>query len=312
MIRLRDILRLNEQEQQTQLKVVTDEQFISAMPPSKYPDELSQCFSKSSELSRNVLREIASSNLQTVKTEFINSFNEFADKHKNKDLKNIRVRAKKGSTSDTKRIDGTNIILDINLNALFQDDSAELNSAELEQILKTAIDDLYKVNPDSTIGLASYEIIATTSKVPSTKYANAGGNDKLAQDRSNAIKSSVNDILPTTQLVGTLNDVQGTEELGERGPEYDRAKFSLDKRNADPNVKAEYENIYGPHRQSRIILVIDIIPVPTQKKRTVTNYTWQFYITSATKPKPQYPNKLRRGAGVFKPRTSGYTPCPLF
>lgn len=314
MIRLRDLLRLNEQEQATSIK--TTEQFVAAMPSSTDANALNTTVGKSSETSRATLFKMASDPIATAaKEEFIKQFDEVV-KNNQKNKNNIRVRAAVGTLSKESSSPGTNIELELPLGDFFKEDSAKItDTQEVENQIISAISQLYEVNPPgTTIGLASYRLIATTSKVPSTAYLNSGGNEQLAKERAAAIKQVVNAALPKTEIIGTLNDVYPEqEELGERGPDYDRTKYSLDKRNADPSVRAEYERIYGPHRQTKIILIVEIKTLPTYEREKINNYEWQFEVrTGTTPPKPMFPTRLKMGNGQFKPRKGKYIPCPKF
>jgi hypothetical protein len=314
MIRLRDLLRLNEQEQTTSIK--TTEQFVAAMPKSQDAAALNTTVSKSNPSSKIALFKMASDiSATSAKEEFIKQFDEVV-KNNQKNKNNIRVRAAVGTLSAETTSPGTNIELDLPLGDFFKEDSAEITDTQaMENQIISAIAQLYEVNPPgTTIGLASYRLIATTSKVPSTAYLNKGGNDQLAKDRAAAIKQVVNTALPKTEIIGTLNDVTPEqEELGERGPDYDREKYGLDKRKADQNVRAEYERIYGPHRQTKIVLIVEISTEPTYERKKVNNYEWQFVVrTGTTPPKPMFPTRLKTGKGQFKPRQGKFIPCPKF
>ena len=127
----------------------------------------------------------------------------------------------------------------------------------LADYLNNRLQELKQEFPDGKtfdIGIATYSITSTTSKVPSYDPTN----EQLQQGRYEAMKSAFKEAASALKLPGATTAPEGQKTLGTSGPEYDREKYSLDKRKADPAVRSEYESTYGPHRKSHITVQFDI------------------------------------------------------
>ena len=127
----------------------------------------------------------------------------------------------------------------------------------LEDYRNNRLQELKQKFPDAKnidIGIATYSITSTTSKVPSYDPTN----EQLQQGRYEAMKSAFKEAASALKIPGATTAPEGQKTLGLSGPEYDREKYSLDKRNADPAVRSEYESTYGPHRKSLITVQFDI------------------------------------------------------
>lgn len=311
---MQEVGLLKEQEQTT--KPITTIQAIKVIPASKYPDLFKNTIFKSSSRSSEVFIEMAGDKSAVdARKKFVESFDEYVQNNQ-KDKNNIRFRmTTAGSAIKSEQSPIQNIELKLPLGNFFQDDSAEITDSQaLENDIISAISQLSEDIPESNIGLATYRLIATTSKVPSTVYFNKGGNEALAEARAAAIKQVVNTALTKTNVFGSLNDVKPEQlELGERGPEYDRNKYSKDKRK-DPIINAEYEKTYGPHRRTEITLVFQIQSRYKEKEESVNNYSWEFYITGKPQRKPPL-TKIRfgkiKGGGLFS-RKGSPVACPFF
>jgi len=126
----------------------------------------------------------------------------------------------------------------------------------LENYQNNRLQELKQEFPDGKIdiGIATYSITSTTSKVPSSNPTN----EQLQQGRYEAMKSAFKEAASALKIPGATTAPEGQKTLGSSGPEYDREKYSLAKRNADPAVRSEYESTYGPHRKSHITVQFDI------------------------------------------------------
>jgi len=111
-----------------------------------------------------------------------------------------------------------------------------------------------------TILEVQYKAGSSTSKVP-TSFA--GGNAGLTDARLKAIEETLTSTISgNADLKGIKITKLAPERLVEVGPAYDRAKYSLDKRKANPAVNDEYNKIYGPYRGSYGEFVIIYQPKP--------------------------------------------------
>lgn len=165
------------------------------------------------------------------------------------------------------------------------------------------------------IGIATYSITSTTSKVPSSNPTN----EQLQQGRYEAMKSAFKEAASALKIPGATTAPEGQKTLGFSGPEYDKEKYSLVKRNADPAVRSEYESTYGPHRKSHITVQFDIklvfkpgIPVV---KSGESKEDFIFSIRNKTHNRPKLPSlklQVRFKRSKYRPVKNKFKilPCP--
>ena len=130
----------------------------------------------------------------------------------------------------------------------FGDDQYQVSSeqqASFTSMLQQAVE---FCKTSGTILEVKYQAGSSTSTVP-TSFK--GGNAALTDARLGSIETVLaSTIAANPDLQGVKVTKLGAERHVEVGPPYNKAKYSLDKRKADPVLKAEYDKIYGPYRGS--------------------------------------------------------------
>jgi hypothetical protein len=190
-------------------------------------------------------------------------FDEFVKRHgERKVTERGRIRAKSDSVTDVTENEREpfNVTFDLDISDQFGEAETTnpdlspavlaLLSAALKQQtvdIKSAFPEIFTVR----FGLVQYQIQATTSRVGSDE-----SNQTLRQGRYKTMKEAIIAAAKTLDIAGVAAATEQTPILEPRGPEMD-PKFSLDKRQKDPVLKAEYEKIYGPHRTASITVTLD-------------------------------------------------------
>lgn len=156
------------------------------------------------------------------------------------------------------------------LQNFFGDDKYQVSSEQQATFASMLQQAVQYCKSQGTILEVQYKAGSSTSKVP-TSFA--GGNAGLTDERLKSIEKVLSATIGANpDLQGVKVTKQGAERRVEVGPPYNKAKYSLDKRKADPAVKAEYDKIYGPYRGSYGEFIIIYQPkadVPTEPDSTV-------------------------------------------
>ena len=154
--------------------------------------------------------------------------------------------------------------------------------------------------------------VASTSTVPSTKYFNSGGNEKLVSLRLAAIEKDAFTALQANDLAGNVKyDKSGS--LPNNGPAYDKNKYGKDKRNANPAVREEYEKIFGEFRYSGLQILIayqieSSTPTVTPTLDIKVTGEWKSYITWSEPSKQKNTTKWKPGKLTFRRSNGGLYP----
>lgn len=152
---------------------------------------------------------------------------------------------------------------DPNLPALqnfFGDDQYQVSSEQQAAFANMLQQAAQYCKTQGTILEVQYKAGSSTSKVP-TGFP--GGNKALTDKRLQSLETVLaSTISNNADLQGIKVTKLNPERKVEVGPNYDREKYSLDKRKANPSVKTEYDKIYGPHRGSYGEFVIIYQPNP--------------------------------------------------
>jgi len=242
-----------------------------------------------------------------------------------------------------------NDAFNLDANSLFVDDSSDAPGLaasmqkQLSDYKNEKIKTLTQSNPGATVmvGIVNYNIIATTSKVPSTKYRDTakgglgGGNEALATARYNTMLSAFTEAGKTAEIPGYVGDPAGAatnltsmELLGPvpTSPNWgnaERKKYKKDasgvRRNAaGVDTTAEYESIYAEHRKTYIQVTVQILVIydggTEIVKDGVKNETYVFSLKRKTVTKLRFPPIRigKPGNGLFSTAVSKPGVCPAF
>jgi hypothetical protein len=206
----------------------------------------------------------------------------------------------------------------------FLDDQAEIDPKFTNSINEFVTDIKKQIPEGAKVSEVTVKAVASTSSVPSSKYAKIGGNDKLADLRLSAIENKATEALSANKLNVNVK-LDKTGKLANNGPAYDKVKYGLEKRQADPNVRAEYEKIYGEYRFSGLQIMIsytiqEITPTVEDVLDIMPSGEWKSSIswtdssnihTSNWKP-GRFKPRLTKGPGLYptKPGTKCADFCP--
>ena len=190
-----------------------------------------------------------------------------------------------------------NISLEIDVSGEFAE--AKTNNNALNNSMELALSntlneqtDKFK-SADSEIsnieyGLVTYQITATTSRVGSEE-----SNQALRQKRYETIKDAFIKSANTLNIAGVGVAGEADPILTPSGPDMDR-KYSLEKRKADPKLKAEYEKIYGPHRRAFITIQLDVKLEYKSEPEENTTETANVRFEFSTQVMPKSPRRSKR------------------
>ena len=254
-----------------------------------------------------------------------------------------------GDTERTEPPPPVNDAFNLDANSLFVDDSSDAPGLaasmqkQLSDYKNEKIKTLTQSNPGATVmvGIVNYNIIATTSKVPSTKYRDTakgglgGGNEALATARYNTMLSAFTEAGKTAEIPGYVGDPDGAatnltsmELLGPvpTSPNWtnvERKKYKKDaagvRRNeAGVDTTAEYESLYAEHRKTYIQVTVQILVEYDQgteiEKDGVKNETYVFSLKRKTVTKLRLPPIRfgKPGNGLFSTAVSKPGVCPAF
>jgi hypothetical protein len=313
---------------------------------TKYPKTLAQIF-----IPLSSKRALAQFDPATKKEVGI-QFDKFVEANgKGQVKKRGKLSAAFGQLPDTKeegeKLPPINDAFNIDAKSLFIDDSAEAPNLtaeiqkQLSQYKNQKIKELTQENPGSTVrvGFVNYNIIATTSKVPSTKYRDngglGGGNKALAKARYDTMYSSFAEAGKAAGIPGYIGDPAGSAtnltNMQLLGPVKDspnwtnveRKKYKKDdngvRRNqAGEDTTAEYERLYAPHRKTYINVTVQILvegrEVEGEKIPGEKNETYAFSLTRKPTTKIKIPPIRigKPGSGLFSTKVSTPGECPAF
>jgi hypothetical protein len=336
MIKLKDLLFEQTKTKTAALAGIT----------TKYPKTLAKIFIPLS--SQQALAQFEPATKKEVGIEF----DKFVEANKKKQVeKRGKLSAAFGQLPDTKeegeKLPPINDAFNIDAKSLFIDDSAEAPNLtaeiqkQLSQYKNQKIKELTQENPGSTVrvGFVNYNIIATTSKVPSTKYRDngglGGGNKALAKARYDTMYSSFAEAGKAAGIPGYIGDPAGAAtnltNMELLGPvsgsanwgNVERKKYKKDengvRRNqAGEDTTAEYERLYAPHRKTYINVTVQILvegretegkPIPGEK-----NETYAFSLTRKPTTKITIPpiRLGKPGSGLFSTKVGTPGECPAF
>jgi hypothetical protein len=213
----------------------------------------------------------------TYKITMLNKFTEKASKM-NKEIKNalaIRIypSSVKSSVEKKEFIEAGDPVIeyaefkfpsntDIS-KTFFLDDQYKIDNKYTNSISEFVSGIKAKLPEGAKVSQVTVKAVASTSQVPSTKYFNSGGNEKLVDLRTASIEKKTVEALKANGLADNIK-FDKTGRLPNNGPLYDKEKYGKAKRDADPAVKAEYEKIYGEYRFSGVqIMLAYSIETPT-------------------------------------------------
>jgi len=334
MIRLKDILF-----EQTISKT---KQLALAGIDTKYIKILQSIFiPRSSQISLGQFEE-------TTKKEIGLNFDAFVEKYGRRAVKNRgKLKASLNqlppSSEPSTKEPPTNDAFNIDIKASFKADSAEAPGAtkdiqdELIKYKKAKIAELTKQHPGATVrvGFVNYNIIATTSKVPSTLYRRSGGNKALAKARYDKMYASFAEAGKNAGIPGYIGDPNGEAEnisnMELLGPvpespnwtDVESKKFKKDKNGVRRNEEgedttAEYEKLYASHRKAFIQVTVQIlVDFPEVKGKEIPGAKNEKYMFSL-RPKPSISIKLPPirfgwpGRGLFSTDVPKPGFCPAF
>jgi len=293
---------------------------IAKKIPTKYPKEfesLQHGFSTT-----KALKSFSEDGLQALGS----AFDAFVEKNEKRAVRK-RGRLKASLTTlppETKAPESrTPINESIELDVSGEFGEAKTQSSTLQESVQKLLAD-YRNNrlqelkqefPDAKtidIGIAAYSITSTTSKVPSSNPTN----EQLQQGRYEAMKSAFKEAASALKLPGATTAPEGQKTLRSSGPEYDREKYSLDKRKADPAVRSEYESTYGPHRKAYITVQFDIkiefeqgIPV-VKSDESKEDFIFSIRNKTHNRPKPTRRKVIRFKRSMYRTVTNRFKPVP--
>lgn len=335
MIKLKDILF-----EQTISKT---KQLALAGIDTKYPKILQSVFIPLS--SQKALGQFE----ETTKKEIGLNFDAFVEKYskravKNRGKLNASLNQLPPSNEPSKKEPPLNDAFNIDIKSKFKVDSAEAPTAtkdiqdELIKYKKAKIAELTKQYPGATVyvGFVNYNIIATTSKVPSTLYYGQGGNKALAKARYDKMYASFAEAGKNAGIPGYIGDPNGEAEnisnmqlLGPvpESPNWtgvERKKFKKDangvRRNEEgEDTTAEYEKLYASHRKAYIQVTVQIlIEFPEVKGKAIPGAKNEKYMFSLRRKSSGTTIKLppirfgRPGNGLFSTDVPKPGKCPAF